>query len=179
MQPCVHLSKPMHLYTLTSSWTKRPNRTQKQSSKLCVASSSSSPAPACVPWSWRSASWTSRSGHRGTPNIRRCAGKLSGDGVNSCTFTFTAAIARHIDTHGVSHAHADTLMHVQYTRGCIYAHLKALSDVQNRKKALTSVAELIEEELTILGGTAIEDKLQVGVPACVANLVAAEIKVTT
>ena len=68
--------------------------------------------------------------------------------------------------------------HVHVLTQRTHAHLQALGDVRNRKKALASVAEVIEQELTILGGTAIEDKLQDGVPTCVANLVAANIKVT-
>ena len=47
----------------------------------------------------------------------------------------------------------------------------------NRKEALASVAAEIEQHLTVVGGTANEDKLQDGVPACVANLVSADIKV--
>ena len=39
------------------------------------------------------------------------------------------------------------------------------------------VAELIEKELTLIGSTAIEDKLQEGVPACIETLSRAGIKI--
>jgi phospholipid-transporting ATPase len=40
------------------------------------------------------------------------------------------------------------------------------------------VAELIEKDLTLLGATAIEDKLQKGVPDTIYSLLQAGIKVT-
>lgn len=39
------------------------------------------------------------------------------------------------------------------------------------------VAELIEKDLTLIGCTAIEDKLQEGVPACIETLARAGIKI--
>lgn len=39
------------------------------------------------------------------------------------------------------------------------------------------MAELIEKELTLIGCTAIEDKLQEGVPACIETLSHAGIKI--
>lgn len=55
-------------------------------------------------------------------------------------------------------------------------YTQASNTITHRKKALARVAAEIEQQLTIVGGTAIEDKLQEGVPECVANLVAANIK---
>ena len=49
----------------------------------------------------------------------------------------------------------------------------ALSD---REQKLMDVAELIEKDLTLIGATAIEDKLQVGVSDCISNLAKANIK---
>jgi phospholipid-transporting ATPase len=49
----------------------------------------------------------------------------------------------------------------------------ALSD---REQKLMDVAELIEKDLTLIGATAIEDKLQVGVGDCISNLAKANIK---
>ena len=42
---------------------------------------------------------------------------------------------------------------------------------------LVQVAELIEKELILIGCTAIEDKLQEGVPACIETLSKAGIKI--
>ena len=44
----------------------------------------------------------------------------------------------------------------------IYDH--AATSMDNRKAKLAEAAEMIETNLTILGATAIEDKLQDGVP---------------
>jgi phospholipid-transporting ATPase len=49
----------------------------------------------------------------------------------------------------------------------------ALTD---RDQKLMDVAELIEKDLTLIGATAIEDKLQVGVGDCISNLAKANIK---
>ncbi|KAJ3106897.1 hypothetical protein HDU97_005384 [Phlyctochytrium planicorne] len=49
--------------------------------------------------------------------------------------------------------------------------------IKNRAAAMEGVAELIESELTLLGATAIEDKLQVGVPDTIEKLRRAGIKV--
>jgi phospholipid-transporting ATPase len=49
----------------------------------------------------------------------------------------------------------------------------ALTD---RDQKLMDVAELIEKDLTLIGATAIEDKLQVGVSDCISNLAKANIK---
>jgi phospholipid-transporting ATPase len=52
----------------------------------------------------------------------------------------------------------------------------ASSAIDNRDKKLTQAAEDIEKELHIVGATAIEDKLQVGVPDTIATLEDAGIK---
>eukprot|EP00824_Muranothrix_gubernata_P008681 TRINITY_DN2115_c0_g1_i1.p1 TRINITY_DN2115_c0_g1~~TRINITY_DN2115_c0_g1_i1.p1 ORF type:complete len:1059 (-),score=246.27 TRINITY_DN2115_c0_g1_i1:588-3764(-) len=49
--------------------------------------------------------------------------------------------------------------------------------LENREKKLDEAAELIEKNLILLGATAIEDKLQVGVPECIASLAEAGIKI--
>jgi len=47
----------------------------------------------------------------------------------------------------------------------------------NRDAQLSEVYEDIEKDLTLLGATAIEDKLQDGVPETIANLSLAGIKI--
>ncbi|KRZ17168.1 putative phospholipid-transporting ATPase IA [Trichinella zimbabwensis] len=49
--------------------------------------------------------------------------------------------------------------------------------LQEREKKLEAVAELIEKDLKLLGATAIEDKLQEGVPETIAALLKADIKI--
>lgn len=52
----------------------------------------------------------------------------------------------------------------------------ALSAVQNREEQLERISDLIEQDLSLLGGTAIEDRLQDGVPDTIALLADAGIK---
>lgn len=53
---------------------------------------------------------------------------------------------------------------------------KAATSLDNRDKKLTAVAVEIESNLHIVGATAIEDRLQDGVPETIANLGNAGIK---
>ncbi|KAB8112726.1 hypothetical protein EE612_051416, partial [Oryza sativa] len=55
--------------------------------------------------------------------------------------------------------------------------IQAKSSLRDRDKKLDEVAELIEKDLVLIGCTAIEDKLQEGVPACIQTLSAAGIKI--
>ncbi|MED6211369.1 Phospholipid-transporting ATPase 3 [Stylosanthes scabra] len=55
--------------------------------------------------------------------------------------------------------------------------IQAKSSLRDREKKLDEVAELIENGLTLIGCTAIEDKLQEGVPGCIATLQRAGIKI--
>ncbi|GJN67478.1 hypothetical protein PLIIFM63780_004919 [Purpureocillium lilacinum] len=55
-------------------------------------------------------------------------------------------------------------------------HDAAAAALENREEKLESVAELIEQDLYLLGGTAIEDRLQDGVPDTIALLGQAGIK---
>ncbi|KAL2344245.1 hypothetical protein Fmac_005530 [Flemingia macrophylla] len=55
--------------------------------------------------------------------------------------------------------------------------IQAKSSLNDREKKLDEVAELIENDLTLIGSTAIEDKLQEGVPACIETLQRAGIKI--
>ncbi|KNA17746.1 hypothetical protein SOVF_076110 [Spinacia oleracea] len=55
--------------------------------------------------------------------------------------------------------------------------IQAKSSLRDREKKLDEVAELIEKDLTLIGSTAIEDKLQEGVPACIETLARAGIKI--
>lgn len=55
--------------------------------------------------------------------------------------------------------------------------IQAKSSLRDREKKLDEVAELIEAELILIGCTAIEDKLQEGVPACIETLSRAGIKI--
>lgn len=55
-------------------------------------------------------------------------------------------------------------------------HELAASAIQDREEKLEAAADLIERDLTLLGGTAIEDRLQEGVPDTIALLAEAGIK---
>ncbi|KAK4261232.1 hypothetical protein QN277_004260 [Acacia crassicarpa] len=55
--------------------------------------------------------------------------------------------------------------------------VQAKSSLSDRDKKLDEVAELIETDLILIGSTAIEDKLQEGVPACIETLQRAGIKI--
>jgi len=55
--------------------------------------------------------------------------------------------------------------------------IQAKSALREREKKLDEVANLIERELILMGCTAIEDKLQEGVPACIETLSRAGIKI--
>ncbi|KAI0124735.1 hypothetical protein BJ170DRAFT_726371 [Xylariales sp. AK1849] len=55
-------------------------------------------------------------------------------------------------------------------------HDKAATALQEREEKLEEIADKIERELTLLGGTAIEDRLQDGVPDTIAVLADAGIK---
>lgn len=54
---------------------------------------------------------------------------------------------------------------------------KAAATINGRSEALDSAAELIEHDLFLLGCTAIEDKLQEGVPDAIYTLQQAGIKI--
>ena len=58
-----------------------------------------------------------------------------------------------------------------------YLSLAHSISMENRDDKLDAVYEEIETNLILLGSTAIEDKLQDGVPECIANLAVAGIKV--
>ncbi|KAK8938004.1 Phospholipid-transporting ATPase 3 [Platanthera guangdongensis] len=55
--------------------------------------------------------------------------------------------------------------------------IQAKSSLRDREKRLDEVAELIENDLVLIGCTAIEDKLQEGVPMCIETLSRAGIKI--
>lgn len=55
-------------------------------------------------------------------------------------------------------------------------HELAAAAINDREEKLERVSEMIEQELTLLGGTAIEDRLQEGVPDTIALLAEAGIK---
>ncbi|KAJ2063155.1 aminophospholipid translocase [Coemansia sp. S146] len=56
-------------------------------------------------------------------------------------------------------------------------HAKASTTLTNRQQELDRVAELIERDMVLLGATAIEDKLQDGVPQTIYTLAQAGIKI--
>eukprot|EP00842_Homolaphlyctis_polyrhiza_P002742 jgi/Hompol1/3469/HPOL_003247-RA len=56
-------------------------------------------------------------------------------------------------------------------------YTKAQALIENREAECDAVAEMIEHDLTLMGATAIEDKLQDGVPECIATLAKAGIKI--
>ncbi|KAJ3333528.1 hypothetical protein HDU76_007058 [Blyttiomyces sp. JEL0837] len=53
----------------------------------------------------------------------------------------------------------------------------AQNAIEDREKKIDKVAELIEKDLTLMGATAIEDKLQTGVPETIETLAKAGIKI--
>ncbi|KAL8106257.1 hypothetical protein AgCh_029880 [Apium graveolens] len=55
--------------------------------------------------------------------------------------------------------------------------IQAKSSLRDREKKLDEVGELIEKDLTLIGCSAIEDKLQEGVPSCIETLSRAGIKI--
>ncbi|TQD76032.1 hypothetical protein C1H46_038428 [Malus baccata] len=55
--------------------------------------------------------------------------------------------------------------------------IQAKSSLQDREKKLDEVSEIIEKDLILIGCTAIEDKLQEGVPNCIETLSRAGIKI--
>ncbi|XP_058073823.1 phospholipid-transporting ATPase 3 isoform X3 [Magnolia sinica] len=55
--------------------------------------------------------------------------------------------------------------------------IQAKSSLRDREKKLDEVSELIEKDLILIGSTAIEDKLQEGVPSCIETLSRAGIKI--
>ncbi|KAK1314668.1 Phospholipid-transporting ATPase 3 [Acorus calamus] len=55
--------------------------------------------------------------------------------------------------------------------------IQAKSSIRDRERKLDEVAELIEKDLILIGSTAIEDKLQEGVPLCIETLSRAGIKI--
>jgi magnesium-transporting ATPase (P-type) len=56
-------------------------------------------------------------------------------------------------------------------------HTKAKSSMANRKAEIEASEALIEKDLTLLGATAIEDRLQEGVPEAIASLAKAGLKI--
>ncbi|KAJ0411751.1 hypothetical protein ATCC90586_006710 [Pythium insidiosum] len=57
------------------------------------------------------------------------------------------------------------------------AYQRAVTSLTNREELLADVAETIERDMTVVGATAIEDKLQEGVPSAIFNLAQAGIKI--
>jgi len=55
-------------------------------------------------------------------------------------------------------------------------HQEAALSLENRDEKLDAIYEEIEKNMTLLGVTAIEDKLQNGVPQTISNLAIADIK---
>ena len=62
---------------------------------------------------------------------------------------------------------------MNYNAVCVYCSIA----MDNRDEKLDAVYEEIEQDLELLGATAIEDKLQDGVPEAIANLALAGIKI--
>ncbi|XP_074651102.1 putative phospholipid-transporting ATPase IA isoform X3 [Tubulanus polymorphus] len=58
-----------------------------------------------------------------------------------------------------------------------HTYYKASTSIQDRERKLEEAAELIERNLNLVGASAIEDKLQDGVPESIANLAKADIKI--
>ena len=58
-----------------------------------------------------------------------------------------------------------------------HRHQEAAVSMENRDELLDAIYEEIERDMTLLGATAIEDKLQDGVPQAIASLGLAGIKI--
>ena len=58
-----------------------------------------------------------------------------------------------------------------------FHHIDSSTAMVDRDDKLDKVYEEIEEDMLLIGATAIEDKLQDGVPDAIANLAAAGIKI--
>jgi phospholipid-translocating ATPase len=71
---------------------------------------------------------------------------------------------------------AERVLDLQEYRAWDELHDLAAQAITNRDEKLEEVANSIEQELTLLGGTAIEDRLQDGVPSTIALLAEAGIK---
>ncbi|CAG8666231.1 54_t:CDS:2 [Cetraspora pellucida] len=56
-------------------------------------------------------------------------------------------------------------------------YAEASSSINDREEKIEQACELIEHSLVLMGGTAIEDRLQEGVPECIATLSTAGIKI--
>jgi phospholipid-translocating ATPase len=56
-------------------------------------------------------------------------------------------------------------------------YMEAAKAMENREEKVRNVSEKIEKNLTLIGATAIEDRLQDGVPDCIDTLLAAGIKI--
>ncbi|KAF5741024.1 phospholipid-transporting ATPase 3 isoform X1 [Tripterygium wilfordii] len=68
-------------------------------------------------------------------------------------------------------------LHPEFYESWNEKFIQAKSSLRDREKKLDEVAELIEKDLILIGCTAIEDKLQEGVPACIETLSRAGIKI--
>lgn len=69
-----------------------------------------------------------------------------------------------------------TISEAEYARWSKTFH-EAATAIQGREKKLERAGELIEKDLEILGATAIEDKLQIGVPETIGTLARAGIRI--
>ncbi|XP_069078622.1 probable phospholipid-transporting ATPase IM [Pleurodeles waltl] len=63
-----------------------------------------------------------------------------------------------------------------YFKGWFKMHKEASTALNNRDEALSTVYEEIERDMMLLGATAVEDKLQEGVPETITSLLMANIK---
>jgi len=68
---------------------------------------------------------------------------------------------------------------IQCTQVWSSSYHEASVALQGREEAVAAQAEAIETNLTLLGATAVEDRLQEGVPQAISTLSAAGIKVIT
>ncbi|KAF5839585.1 HAD-like domain-containing protein [Dunaliella salina] len=72
----------------------------------------------------------------------------------------------------LSYAELDPAFYAQWQT----QFMQAKTSMQDRDEKVAAVAELIEKNLQLLGCTAIEDKLQEGVPQCIKQLACAGVK---
>jgi len=93
--------------------------------------------------------------------------------VNSTTIHLNMMAAEGFRTLAVAQK---DLSEAEYQKWSQDFHLASVA-LDNREEKICRMAELIEKDLTLIGATAVEDKLQVGVPDAIHSLSSAGIKI--
>lgn len=72
---------------------------------------------------------------------------------------------------------AERILTLEFYESWCGRHFEVSTSLDNREEKLNALYEEVESELALIGVTAIEDKLQDGVPQTIANLQMAGIKI--